>query len=505
MIAQSVAALVIVVAGVVDGLRIPQYIPVIVGVGLAAILASAISFRLAGRGYYYQGVRLSIVSVLLILSFFTAFYGTRDTIPYLYVWPILVGAMLLEPSAAFFAAGAATLLYSSLAACELFRVLPLPLVTPELFAVWHQPGNPDIVFAFLIDAGSVSISFFIAAFLIWLASRSLKQAIARSQEQAAQLDHYRQDLEGRFAVERDQHARLQELQQREVEQREKLQGILWQVREVTARLNSAAGEILAASTLQTAGAEEQVMAISEVAGTIEQVRAIADQTARRSRGVADLAQQTQEVSQAGQQAVSETIAGMGQVRQQAEVIALNVQALFEQARTIGFIINTVGEIAAQSNLLALNAAVEAARAGVAGKGFAVVAGEVRSLAEQSGAATVQVRAILSEIRRGVAAAVAAAEQGLQGTAAGDLLTERAGESIRLLAERVEESAQAAGEIAAAAGRQLTGMEQIALAMMSMRGVAEQGRAGTQQSERAAAELNELAGQLRVIVEQSKLG
>jgi methyl-accepting chemotaxis protein len=269
-------------------------------------------------------------------------------------------------------------------------------------------------------------------------------------------------------------------------------------------LGSAAAEILAASSRQASGAEEQAIAITQAVGTIEQVRAIADQTARRAQGVVGLAQHTQEVSRSGRQAVSEAITGMGQIRQQTEMIAGNIRSLSEQMQTIGTIINAVGEVAAQSSLLALNAAVEAARAGEAGRGFAVVAGEVRSLAERSRAATVQVREILSEIRRGVDAAVMAAEQGLHGTESGGQLTARAGESIHLLAKSVEESVQAAGQIAAAAEQQLTGMEQIALAMTNIHGVAEQSRAGTQQSERTAAELDELAGQLRAIVEQSEL-
>lgn len=53
------------------------------------------------------------------------------------------------------------------------------------------------------------------------------------------------------------------------------------------------------------------------------------------------------------------------------------------SKAISKIINTIENIAFQTNILALNASVEATWAGDAGKGFAVVADEVRSLASKS--------------------------------------------------------------------------------------------------------------------------
>ncbi len=240
--------------------------------------------------------------------------------------------------------------------------------------------------------------------------------------------------------------------------------------EDTARLSS---EITASVAEVAQAIEQSARSTQEIASASEQLadsasraacdlQDLMDKIARVQRGSelqAESNNAAEEQAQNGGDTIDRLLTAMADIQTQVSSASQAVQQLGARQAQIGQIVETIAEIAEQTNLLALNAAIEAARAGEHGRGFAVVADEVRKLAERSSAATREIADLISDVRTHLGQATVQMDACTQAVAAGAEQGDGVRDALRLLGQAVAESRRLAtdnaavvSEMASAAGR-----------------------------------------------------
>ena len=215
---------------------------------------------------------------------------------------------------------------------------------------------------------------------------------------------------------------------------------------------SAASEELTASALQTAEsirlvAESAVKMAENNHGQVEKLNVTNDKTNDMSSDMSELtdcsnlmkkaAEESMDGIKSGQVTVRRAIDTMSSMSGKINESAAIVEELGERSANIVQVIETISNIASQTNLLSLNAAIEAARAGEAGRGFAVVAEEVRKLAEQSETATQSISDMIMSIKDDTAKAVKAMQENNEGVKEGTKIVTEAGEAFEHIAELID--------------------------------------------------------------------
>lgn len=195
-----------------------------------------------------------------------------------------------------------------------------------------------------------------------------------------------------------------------------------------AQSRALAAQVGEASSLVEAKAVAAALASDNASSEVEAVSAAADVVSTANGKIAERAERARQFA-------TET-------RETSHRGSHEMQALRTQAERITAVVDIIRSVAEKTNLLALNASIEAARAGAAGRGFAVVAGQVKTLAEQTAAATEEIGGLVQGMQTCSEAASTSFAVALHA------LTEVEG-LVCGIAEAITEQDQAVGDITVA--------------------------------------------------------
>jgi methyl-accepting chemotaxis protein len=280
--------------------------------------------------------------------------------------------------------------------------------------------------------------------------------------------------------------------------------IMADVRGAALQVAAGASQMTDSSVRMTEGAQAQAREASRVAESVEGLTQSVRQVADSARASAQAAREALDAAQKGDVAVRDSLQAMQRIRGEVQSISKKIKSLGDRSLEISEIVNTIEDIASQTNLVALNAAIEAAGAGEAGLRFAVVADEVRKLAERSAKATKDIAVLIKNVQADTQDAVVVMEQGTLEVEAGYRMTVQAGDSLKAIADVSQRSAVLAQDISEATQEQVRGAETVTHAMQSIQTVASQTEQRVLEARRTVAELARLAEELTASLSRFKL-
>jgi len=248
------------------------------------------------------------------------------------------------------------------------------------------------------------------------------------------------------------------------------------INESSGQVSSGSYQLAESAQALAEGATDQAAAVQQLTASIQNVTA----------AVVESSEKAEQSYNAAKEFRSEAETSSDDVKQLQEAM----DKINETSKEIVNIIDSIEDIAAQTNLLSLNASIEAARAGEAGKGFAVVADQIGKLAADSATSAVDTRRLI--------------ENSIQEIEEGNAITTRTTDAIENMIKGINSLAESANEISSITVSQADAMKQMEAGVEQISEVIQSNSASAQQTSATSQELSAQTESLEQLVRQFTL-
>ncbi|GDY06017.1 hypothetical protein LBMAG51_08040 [Phycisphaerae bacterium] len=275
-----------------------------------------------------------------------------------------------------------------------------------------------------------------------------------------------------------------------------LQTIVHGVKQATVTINSTATQLAATAREQDGSSQSLGASTTQIAAAIKEISTTAADLSQLMERVDQSANATADLARDGRQSLQGMTTAMQSLDEGTHSIAGRLSTISEKASSINAIVTTITKVADQTNLLSVNAAIEAEKAGEHGVGFLVVAREIRRLADQTAAATLDIEQTVRHMQGAVSAGVMEMDRFSEQVRRGVTETARIGGQLGEIIQQVEAGTGDFRQVAEGMKAQTEGAKQISDAMGQLTSGAREAVTAAQETCKAAAGLQESITSLR---------
>ncbi|KZN64143.1 HAMP domain-containing methyl-accepting chemotaxis protein [Pseudoalteromonas luteoviolacea] len=347
-----------------------------------------------------------------------------------------------------------------------------------------------------------SLIILLGIFFSWYISKIIKLPIGGEPREIEEIA--RKIAAGDLTVQFSHQANSTGIYQAMANMVQNLREFIEQIHQSTDTLADTSQTMSAITTQAKHGAEQQMAQLEYTDRAMDEMTETVSEITRSTQSAADTATSTEQTSQQGLQAVSETRSAISTLKEDINNVSLTISSLADETQSVGSILDVIRGIADQTNLLALNAAIEAARAGEQGRGFAVVADEVRSLASRTQQSTEEIQAMISRLQQEAQRSVELMSNNVSNAEITAQRVHETGQALEHVSDSVVSIRDMSIQIASATEQQNAVTLQISEGVREVTNTAKETAQGAEKSSRDAEQLAKLAEQLATTAKRYQL-